>query len=311
MSTPVIIETKGLVKNYGKFVAVDRLNLCVGEGEIFGFLGPNGAGKTTTLLMLLGLTEPTSGTATICGFDSTKEPVKVKRISGYLPEKVGFYDNLTAIENLDYTAALNSLPRDIASKKIDELLDIVGMSEVAKRKVGTYSHGMKQRLGIADVMIKDPKVALFDEPTAGIDPEGIEQILNLIKNMAKRKVTVVLSSHQLHQVQKICTRVGILSKGHLVAEGSVDELGREKIGGGQVRIEVQVAEPSVKLVKLIEKVKGVTSVESNNDLLLVSCDKDLRRQIAKVAADCDSLIVQMKIQEYGLDEIYLKYFRES
>ena len=311
MSTPVIIETKGLVKNYGKFVAVDRLNLCVGEGEIFGFLGPNGAGKTTTLLMLLGLTEPTSGTATICGFDSTKEPVKVKRISGYLPEKVGFYDDLTAIENLDYTAALNSLPRDIASKKIDELLDIVGMSEVAKRKVGTYSHGMKQRLGIADVMIKDPKVALFDEPTAGIDPEGIEQILNLIKNMAKRKVTVVLSSHQLHQVQKICTRVGILSKGHLVAEGSVDELGREKIGGGQVRIEVQVAEPSVKLVKLIEKVKGVTSVESNNDLLLVSCDKDLRRQIAKVAADCDSLIVQMKMEEYGLDEIYMKYFRES
>jgi ABC-2 type transport system ATP-binding protein len=311
MSKQPVIETKELVKTYGKFTAVDKLNLCVEEGEVFGFLGPNGAGKTTTLLMLLGLTEPTSGTAYICGFDSTREPVKVKRIAGYLPEKVGFYDDLTASENLDYTAALNGLPREMASKRINELLNMVGLSDVVKQKVGTYSHGMKQRLGIADVMIKDPKVAFFDEPTAGIDPEGIEQILNIIRNMAKQKVTVVLSSHQLHHVQKICTRVGILAKGHLVAEGSVDELGREKIGGGKLRIEVQVAEPDSKLVKAIKNVKGVTGVESTGDLLLISCEKDLRRQIAKVAADCDSLIVQMKMEEYGLDEIYMKYFHEK
>jgi ABC-2 type transport system ATP-binding protein len=311
MSRQAVIETRELVKTYGKFIAVDKLNLCVNEGEVFGFLGPNGAGKTTTLLMLLGLTEPTSGTATIYGFDSIREPIKVKSIAGYLPEKIGFYDDLTAVENLDYTAALNGLPREKVSNKINELLNMVGLSEVAKQKVGTYSHGMKQRLGIADVMIKDPKVALFDEPTAGIDPEGIEQILNIIRNMAKRKVTVVLSSHQLHQVQKICTRVGILSKGHLVAEGSVDELGREKIGGGKLRIEIQVAKPSHKLVKVIKNVKGVTGVESTGDLLLISCEKDLRRQIARAAADCDSLIVQMKIEEYGLDDIYMKYFREA
>ena len=119
MSGKLIIETKDLVKNYGKFVAVDKLNLSVTEGEVFGFLGPNGAGKTTTLLMLLGLTEPTSGTATICGYDSTKEPVKVKQLAGYLPEMVGFYNDLTAAENLDYTAALNGLTRKIASKKIN------------------------------------------------------------------------------------------------------------------------------------------------------------------------------------------------
>jgi ABC-2 type transport system ATP-binding protein len=305
-----VIETRDLVKNYGKFVAVDKLNLCVNEGEIFGFLGPNGAGKTTTLLMLLGLTEPTSGKASICGYDSIREPVKVKRIAGYLPEKVGFYDDLTAAENLDYTASLNGLSREVAAKKIGELLSMVGLSDIAEKKVGTFSHGMKQRLGIADVMIKDPKVALFDEPTAGIDPEGIEQVLDLIKNMARQKVTIMLSSHQLHQVQKICTRVGILSKGHLVAQGSVDELGREKIAGGKVRIEVQIAEPSSKLVKLVGKVKGVTSVESTGDLLLISCEKDLRREISRVAADCDSLIVQMKIEEYGLDEIYMRYFSE-
>jgi ABC-2 type transport system ATP-binding protein len=170
-----IIETKDLVKTYGKFIAVDKLNLHVDEGEVFGFLGPNGAGKTTTILMLLGLTEPTSGKARICGFDSTREPLKVKRITGYLPEKVGFYEDLTARENLDYTAALNGMTREVASRKISELMDMVGLSEMAKHKVGTFSHGMKQRLGIADVMIKDPKVAFFDEPTAGIGPYAYHQ----------------------------------------------------------------------------------------------------------------------------------------
>ncbi len=311
MSDKVVIETRELVKKYGNFVAVDKLNLSINEGEVFGFLGPNGAGKTTTLLMLLGLTEPTAGTATICGYDSTREAIKVKRIAGYLPEKVGFYDDLTAAENLDYTASLNGLSRQAASKKIQELLNVVGLSDMVEKKVGTFSHGMKQRLGIAEVMIKEPRVALFDEPTAGIDPEGIEQVLELIQAMAKQKVTVMLSSHQLHHVQKICTRVGIISKGCLVAQGSIDELGREKLAGGKVRIEVQVAEPSGKLVKLVEKVKGVTGVETRGDLLLISCEKDLRRQIAKAAAECDSLIVQMKMEEYGLDEIYMKYFREK
>jgi ABC-2 type transport system ATP-binding protein len=306
-----IIETKDLVKKYGKLTAVDKLNLVVDEGEIFGFLGPNGAGKTTTILMLLGLTDPTSGTARIGGFDCTREPLKVKRITGYLPEKVGFYEDLTARENLDYTAALNGLSREAASRKISELIDMVGLSEVAEHKVGTFSHGMKQRLGIADVMIKDPKVAFFDEPTAGIDPEGIEQVLTLIKNMARRKVTIVLSSHQLHQVQKVCNRVGILSKGQLVAEGSIDQLGRETIGGGKFRIEVQVSKPTTKLAKSIKSIKGVTNMETSGDLLLISCDKDLRPQIARAIVDSDSLLIQMKIEEYGLDDIYLKYFREA
>ena len=311
MNKQGIIETKDLVKAYGKFIAVDKLNLCINEGEIFGFLGPNGAGKTTTILTLLGLSEPTSGTARICGFDPAREPIKVKRITGYLPEKVGFYEDLTARENLDYIAALNGLSREIASRKISELLNMVGLSKMAEHRVGTFSHGMKQRLGIADVMIKDPKVAFFDEPTSGIDPEGIEQVLALIKNMSKQKVTIVLSSHQLHQVQKICTRVGILSKGHLVAEGSVDQLGRETIGGGKFRIEVQVSKPTSKLVKSIKSIKGVANVKSSGDALLISCDEDLRPQIARTIVDSDSLLVQMKIEEYGLDDIYMKYFSES
>lgn len=311
MSQQSIIEITGLTKAYGNKIAVDKLNLRIDEGEVFGFLGPNGAGKTTTILMLLGLTEPTSGTARVCGYSPTREPLKVKRVVGYLPEKVGFYEDLTASQNLEYTAALNGIPREVASRKGGELLDMVGLSEVAEQRVSTFSHGMKQRLGIADVMIKDPKVAFFDEPTAGIDPEGIDQVLSLIANMAKQKVTIILSSHQLHQVQKICTRVGILARGRLIVQGSIDQLGREVIGGGKVRIEVQVSQPTPKLVKSIAKIKGVTGVERSDDLLLISCDEDLRHQIAKVVADSDSLLIQMKIEEYGLDDIYMKYFRET
>lgn len=305
------IETEELVKVYGTKVAVDRLSLRVAEGEVFGFLGPNGAGKTTTILMLLGLTEPTSGSARVYGNDPTREPLKVKRIAGYLPEKVGFYDDMTAKQNLEYTAALNGIPMGVAERKIEELLKLVGLADVAEHKVGTFSHGMKQRLGIADVMIKDPKVAFFDEPTAGIDPEGTDQVLTLIKGMAKRGVTIVISSHQLHQVQKVCTRVGIMANGRLVAEGSVDELGRQVIGGGKFRIEAQVSQPSDRLVNAIKRVKGVGNVEVNGDRLLISCDEDIRAQIARVIVDSEGLLIQMKIEEYSLDDIYLRYFRES
>ena len=311
MSQHAVIETTGLTKRYNDFVAVDGLNMRVDEGEVFGFLGPNGAGKTTTLLMLMGLSEPTSGAARVCGHDPTREPLKVKRSVGYLPEKVGFYEDLTARQNLDYTAALNGLSQEDASRKIDEILQTVGLSEVAEQKVGKFSHGMQQRLGIADVMIKDPKVAVFDEPTAGIDPEGIEQVLNLITSMAKKKVTVLLCSHQLHQVQRVCTQVGILAKGRLVAEGAVDRLGRDALGGGKFRIEVQVSQPTSNLISSIKNINGVIDVESSGDLLLVSCDEDLRPQVARAVVDSDSLLVQMKIEEYGLEEIYMKYFRES
>jgi len=310
MSHSAVIETKDLTKAYDKFVAVDKLNLRVDEGESFGFLGPNGAGKTTTILMLLGLTEPTSGYASVCGYNPTREPVKVKSLVGYMPEKVGFYEDMTARENLEYTAWLNALPQSKISTKVREVLSMVGLDEVVDKKVGKFSHGMKQRLGIADVMVKEPKVVFFDEPTSGIDPEGIEQILALISEMARMKVTIILSSHQLHQVQKICTRVGILSKGRLVADGAVEHLGRETLGGGKYQIHIQVTEPSSKLVDSIKNTNGVREVDVTGDLLVVNCDEDLRPQLARTVVDSNCLLVQMKIEEYGLEEIYMKYFRE-
>jgi len=310
MSQPVV-ETTDLTKVYGEVTAVDRLNLRINEGEVFGFLGPNGAGKTTTILMLLGLTEPTSGSASVCGFSPTRDPLKVKRIVGYFPEKIGFYNDLTARQNLRYTADLNGIPPAEVEKKIDALLEKVGLSEVGDRQVGKYSRGMKQRLGIADVLMKDPKVVILDEPTSGIDPQGIEQILGLITDMRNQGITVVLSSHQLHQVQRVCSRVGILARGKLVAEGSVEKLGMEAIGGGTYRIEVQTAETEPKLVEAVQKVPGVISVQSSDKTLVVNCDRDIRPQLARVVVDSGALLVEMKIEKYGLEEIYMKYFKES
>jgi len=307
----VAVETTNLTKIYDNFTAVDGLNLRIEEGEIFGFLGPNGAGKTTAILMLLGLTEPTSGAAQVCGYNPTREPLKVKRIVGYLPEKVGFYEDLTARQNLRYTAELNKLPREEAEERISDLLATVGLSQVADQEVSKFSRGMKQRLGIADIWVKEPKLAFIDEPTVGIDPEGIDDILNLIQRMAKKGITIIFCSHQLHQVQRVCTRVGILAKGKLVAEGPIDRLGRQTVGGGRYRIEAQVAQLQPGLIKSIKRVKGVIEIESSGNSLLISCDKDLRGEIAKTIVASNSPLLEMKIEEYSLERIYKKYAREA
>jgi len=226
-----IIETEGLTKRYGHQVAVNSLTLQIQEGEVFGFLGPNGAGKTTTLLMFLGLTEPTSGKARVMGFDPTRDPFHVKEKVGYLPENVGFYDDMDAQQNLRYIARLNRISDEISSKKIDELLQLVGLNEEAKKKVGTYSKGMRQRLGIAEVLVKEPKLIFLDEPTIGLDPDGTNRMLDLIHSLSREKnMTIFLSSHLLDQVQRICDRVGIMIKGSLVALGPIGELAKQKLG---------------------------------------------------------------------------------
>jgi ABC-2 type transport system ATP-binding protein len=234
MNGQTIIETQGLTKVYGEQIAVNKLDLKVQEGEIFGFLGPNGAGKTTTILMLLGLSEPNSGKAWVCGFDPTREALKVKRIVGYLPENVGFYDNMNGIQNLLYTSRLNGIPDEFAKRKIEELLKTVDLAVDSKKRVGQYSRGMRQRLGIAEVLIKDPKVVFLDEPTMGLDPDGTIQMLELMRSLGEdRKITVFFSSHNLDQVQKISNRVGIMIKGSMVAAGRIEDLAKEKLGVDQ------------------------------------------------------------------------------
>jgi ABC-2 type transport system ATP-binding protein len=226
-----IIEAEGLTKKYGTQIAVNTLTLQIREGEVFGFLGPNGAGKTTTLLMFLGLTEPTSGKVRVVGFDPAREPLRVKEKVGYLPENVGFYDDMDARQNLRFIAHLNHIPDKVSAKKTDELLQMVGLFEEAKKKVGTYSKGMRQRLGIAEVLIKEPRLIFLDEPTIGLDPDGTNRMLDLIHSLSREKnITIFLSSHLLDQVQRICDRVGIMIKGVLVAIGPIEELAKKKLG---------------------------------------------------------------------------------
>jgi ABC-2 type transport system ATP-binding protein len=228
-----LLRTQELTKKYGDFTAVDGLSLELRHGEIYGLLGPNGAGKTTTILMLLGLSEPTSGEARVLGLDPTRSALEVKRRVGYLPDAVGFYPGLTGRENLRYTARLNGLPRTDAEAKITSLLDEVGLAEAADRPVETYSRGMLQRLGIADALMKDPEILILDEPTTAIDPTGVTQLLALIRGfVAQRGIGVLLSSHLLEQVERLCDRIGIFSRGRLVAEGSVGELSRRAGGDG-------------------------------------------------------------------------------
>lgn len=224
-----IIELTGLTKKYGKFTAVDNLNLTVHKGEVFGFLGPNGAGKSTTILMMLGLTEPTAGTVNVCGINATRNPIEVKRKVGYLPEDVGFYEQMTGVENLCYTAQLNGLSAAVAKEKAVRLMERVGLSEQLQKKTGKYSKGMRQRLGLADVLIKNPEVIILDEPTSGIDPAGVREFISLIHHLSREDgLTVLFSSHHLEQVQQICDRAGLFNKGKL---STVVDLNAEEMKG--------------------------------------------------------------------------------
>jgi len=227
----IVIRTEELTKRYGKQTAVDRLSLEVTEGEVFGFLGPNGAGKTTTMLMLLGLTEPTSGTVRVCGYDPARDPLKVKELIGYLPENVGFYEDMDARQNLRYIARLNRVPDAVSIGRIDRLLDQVDLAKESDKKVGSYSKGMRQRLGIAEVLVKEPKVLFLDEPTIGLDPDGTNRMLDLIRGLSReRRMTIFFSSHLLEQVQRISDRIGIMIRGKLVAAGPLAELAQRSLG---------------------------------------------------------------------------------
>src|SRR5262245_28351886 len=237
------IRTRALTKNYGDLVAVDHLNLEVHPGEIFGLLGQNGAGKTTTVLMLLGLTEPTSGEARVVGLDPARRPLEVKRVVGYMPDAVGFYSDLSGRENLRYTARLNRIPSGEAEETIDEVLEQVGLTERADDLTETYSRGMLQRLGIADALVKDPDVLILDEPTTAIDPLGVTEILELLRRLVdERRLAILLSSHLLNQVQHVCDRIGIFSRGQLIGHGTIAELSK-RFGDATAHVDIEI-EPS-------------------------------------------------------------------
>lgn len=304
-----IIRIEDLVKKYGSNTAVDHLDLEINKGEIFGLLGPNGAGKTTIILSLLGLSEPTSGMATVKEFNATSEPLKVKKITGYLPDDVGFSGNSTGLENLVYTAMLNKIPREEAVESAKELLSLVGLEEAGRKKTKTYSKGMIQRLGLADVMIKEPEIMILDEPTIGIDPKGIIEFLELIRNLSKEKgMTVLLSSHLLHQVQKICDRVGILVNGQLLAQGKVDDLADELFGKKDTSFTAEVSPITDNLIQALSELESVHEIQRNGETITMKGAREVAPDISKTIVRNNANLYRLSYKEYGLDEIYQHYF---
>jgi ABC-2 type transport system ATP-binding protein len=306
---PDVIVLTGLTKRYGSFTAVDNLHLTIRKGEIFGLLGPNGAGKSTTILMMLGLTDPTAGTVEVCGINSTSHPIDVKRKVGYLPEDVGFYDDRTGMENLIYIARLNGLSAREAEEKASALLRRVGLAADAGKKTGKYSRGMRQRLGLAEVLIKNPEIIILDEPTSGIDPSGVREFMELILRLSREDgITVLFSSHHLHQVQQICDRVGLFVKGRLIAEGDIDGLSQQLFAGEYLTVKARIAGKNERLQDTLGNIEGVVSVRLQDGVYHVSCSQDVTANIADAIVRSGAGLLHLQKEEYGLDDIYNRYF---
>lgn len=305
-----VIQTHGLTKWYGDLVAVDGLDLTIMHGEVYGLLGPNGAGKTTTILMLLGLTEPTAGSMQVLGFDPVRQPLSVKARVGYIPEQVGFYDELTARENLVYIARLNGLPRAEACRRIDGALERIGLGSVADRRVATYSRGLRQRLGVAEVLIKHPRLIILDEPTQGLDPEAAREFLAIIRGLKAEGITILLCSHLLHQVQAVCDRVGLFHKGRMVLEGTVDELARQVLGGAY-RIHLEADGPALNLEQALRRLPGAGNLRCTSpghyELEAIS---DLRAEAVRAVVEAGGRLFALRLEEPSLDDIYARYFQE-
>jgi ABC-2 type transport system ATP-binding protein len=306
----IIIEAKSLTKRYGAAYAVNGVSFNVAAGEIFGLLGPNGAGKTTTILMLLGLSDISAGQARVFGHDPAREPLAVKRLVGYLPDSVGFYDNLTAAENLHYTARLMGLAGDERSIRIAAALKRVGLREVANKKVATFSSGMRQRLGLAEIVMKDARVAILDEPTNGLDPQASIEFLELIRSLKASGVSVLLSSHLLDRVQSVCDRVALFNAGRIVLMGTVADLGRQVLGGGYA-VEVE-ADSGNAVAKRLAALAGVRSVEEpGSGRFRMACDRDLRAEAAAAVVAAGGRLTQLSLDQPSLETIYTRYFQNA
>jgi ABC-2 type transport system ATP-binding protein len=304
-----VISARELVRRYGATTAVDHLSFEVAAGEIFGLLGPNGAGKTTTILMMLGLTEISGGTITVLGHDPVREPLAVKRRVGYLPDQVGFYDNLTARENLAYTARLMGIARAERADRVAGALARVRLADVADRRVTTFSRGMRQRLGLAEIMMKRAEVAILDEPTSGLDPQSTVEFLDMIRELKRDGVTVLLSSHLLDQVQRICDRVALFQAGRIVLMGSVPDLARQVLGAGFV-VEVEAeAAAGTDLEQRLASVQGVTAVvRTAPDRFRLTAEHDVRPEAARAVVAANGLLRRLSVDEPSLEAIYTSFF---
>ena len=304
-----VIEARGLTKVYGNHRAVDAIDLSIRRGEIFGLLGPNGAGKTTTILMMLGLTETSGGSVDVLGFDPVRQPLEVKRRVGYLPDAVGFYDHLTARENLRYTARLLGLSRREAETRIADAMESVKLADVLDKRVSTFSRGMRQRLGIAEIVMKRAEVAILDEPTSGLDPHSTFELLEMIRGLKRAGVAVLLSSHLLDRVQSVCDRVALFNKGRIALMGTVVELANQVLGAGHP---ILVEAAGLDIAATLRGIEGVQSVMPEGDgAWRVVADRDVRAAVAHRIVTSGGALTRLADLQPSLEEVYTRYFEEA
>jgi len=298
ISNDDVIQTQGLTKRYGTLTAVDRLTLGVRRGEVYGFLGPNGAGKTTTLRMLVGLVRPTSGSATILG-TRPGSPDGLARI-GALIEAPGFYPFLSARDNLRVMA----MHAGTGAERVDTVLEEVDLGDRAKDRFGTYSQGMKQRLGVASALLKDPDVLILDEPTTGLDPKGMAEMREFIRGLGDGGRTVLLSSHLMPEVEQICDRVGVIHRGALVREGTVDELR----GGRSLLVR---AEPLERAGRVLESLPGVTDMSTRDGAMSITVDPAEASSINRALVAAGIAVSELRSERASLEDVFLELTRDG
>lgn len=306
-----MIEVRNLTKTYGQHHAVDDISFTVEDGEILGFLGPNGAGKTTTMNILTGYISATSGQAMIDGVDILDDPEGVKKKIGYLPEFPPVYNDMTVGEYLDMVTKLKKVKESNRKKSVETVMDVVGIADMKKRLIANLSKGYKQRVGLAQALIGDPKILILDEPTVGLDPKQIIEIRNLIRDLGK-KHTIIFSSHVLSEVSAVCERVIIINKGKLVASDTPDNLSKQLQGAN--RLQIRVAAPEKQAMKIVREIPGIKSVqyqgereEGTSDIIVeTDSELDVRKTVFNGMARSGYPLLMMNPLELSLEEIFLK-----
>jgi ABC-2 type transport system ATP-binding protein len=299
-----VLVTEHLTKSFGGVRAVDDLSFSVEKGEIFGFLGPNGAGKTTTLRMLLGLAKPDAGRVLVRGVDPLADPSAAHRGLGFLPETLALYRTLTGRQTLRFFAELKGVSRE----RVDEYLALVGLQEAMDKRVGDYSRGMTQRIGLAQALMGEPDVLVLDEPTGGLDPLAHRQVKDILRDRNRQGATILFSSHVLSEVQELARRVAILRKGRLAAADSVDAL-RRKVSL-QGTLVLTLTNPSPAVAVAVQQVPGVEAARLDGALLIVTCSPELRFDVAKRVEEAGGGVKNMETRDASLEDVFVKLAQE-
>lgn len=300
-----LIKIENLVKKYDKSIVVKSVNLDIKKGEIFGLLGPNGAGKTTTISMLSGLLKPNSGRILVDGHDVVKDSMSAKKIIGLVPQDIALYTALTAEENLYFFGRMYDLSGKLLRKRVSEVLEIAGLEDRKKEKIKNYSGGMKRRINIAAAILHKPEILIMDEPTVGIDPQSRNHILESVKEFNKRGMTIIYTSHYMEEVEYLCSRIGIMDNGKIIALGDKEELKNNVSGGSRIEIEVSSVVPGI--CEKIKKVNGVKQVHTVGTKIIINSDKsrNLMPKIMNAISEVDADVLSVNINIPNLESVFL------